>query len=865
MQDRWAEVTHLVDQALDLGPVERGPFLLRACAGDSLLRAEVDRLLAAAADTGEFLNQPAASELAPLLSWVARQETQVLAAGTRFGAYEVISPLGRGGMAAVYVAHDRKHHRTVAVKVFDTDVGAQVGREWFLQEIAILAGLHHPHILPLHDSGEVAGRLYYVMPHVEGESLRQRLSREGRIPPATARRIVQEVAGALDYAHRQGVIHRDIKPENILLQDGQAVVADFGIAHAIRTGAVEGQGTGGDRIPVLGTPTYMSPEQAAGAADIDARSDIYALGCVLYEMLAGRPPFTGPTPQAIQAQHARAPIPLLAQLQPSVPPGLVQVVSRALSKDPAGRFPGARAFAEALAQPPVSTSRGALDGARRRWVVTVGTGLTILIGLSAARMVESFGAGKSPGSVASVVEDERSIAVLPLANLSPDKEDAYFADGMTDELTDALGRVEGLRVAARVSAFAFKGVPVSLRDVHEQLHVATVLDGSVRKAGDRLRVMVELVRTRDGRRLWSETYDRGVTDVFTVQAEVARAVTGALQLDLAGAADARMSSLPTEDLEAYKLYLKGRSYSYSFRREERARAVEFFALAVARDSDYARAWAGLADGYSLMTDFVAPREMPAVRERARIAALRAVSLDSTLAEAQAALGDIQYYFDWDWLPAERSLRRAIALDPNEALTHRWYAELLMILGRYPEVVTHAELAERLDPLNPFMVFGTVWAYTATRQYGRAVDAALRWVELDSTSSPAYLFLGRSQLLAGRPREALASLEHAAGLAKGGPHPRLELAYFYAATGQRDKARRILSGVERSPSRAYPPSTDFAAVYAALGDLDGAMTWLERGYTEHGNDMPYLAVMPWLDPLRHDPRFVQLQRRMRIPE
>ncbi|HEY9477254.1 MAG TPA: serine/threonine-protein kinase, partial [Microbacteriaceae bacterium] len=281
----------VVDLALDLEAADRPELLERACSGDAALRGEVERLLAASERAADFLDQPVAADAAPLVSWVERQESQALVTGTRFGAYEVKGVLGRGGMATVYLAQDHKHHRTVAVKVFDAEIGAAIGREWFLREIDIAARLHHPHILPLHDSGEVDGRLYYVMPHVEGESLRQRLLREREVPLASARRIVQEVAGALDHAHRQHVVHRDIKPENILLQDGQAIVADFGIARAIDAGVVDAGAT--ETIPALGTPAYMSPEQATRTAGNDGRTDIYALGCVLYEMLAGAPPFTG--------------------------------------------------------------------------------------------------------------------------------------------------------------------------------------------------------------------------------------------------------------------------------------------------------------------------------------------------------------------------------------------------------------------------------------------------------------------------------------------------------------------------------------------------------------------------------------------
>jgi eukaryotic-like serine/threonine-protein kinase len=385
MRARWDDVVCVVDQALDYEPAARSRFVEQACSGDAVLRGEVERLLDAAARAGDFLDQPAAADAAPLVSWVARQESQGLAMGTRFGVYEVTGLLGRGGMATVYLAEDHKHHRTVAVKVFDAEVGAAIGREWFLREIDTAARLHHPHILPLHDSGEVDGRLYYVMPHVEGESLRQRLTREGRIPLATARRIAQEVAGALDYAHRQGVVHRDIKPENILLQDGQAVVADFGIARAIATGVASPRTAG--TLPAIGTPAYMSPEQALRGAVVDGRADVYALACVVYEMLAGQPPFSGTSVQQILARHAADPVPPLPGLGEAVPVSVDRAVARALAKQPGDRFASAAEFRDALAGPEpepaaaVTSRPGTKRTHARRWAFAAGALALAVAGL----------------------------------------------------------------------------------------------------------------------------------------------------------------------------------------------------------------------------------------------------------------------------------------------------------------------------------------------------------------------------------------------------------------------------------------------------------------------------------------------------
>ena len=433
-------------------------------------------------------------------------------------------------MATVYLADDLKHPRRVAIKVLNPELGAVLGAERFLREIRIAARLSHPHILPLHDSGTLdlgLGRpvLFYVMPYVAGQSLRERHREELQLPMEEALGIARQVADALDHAHREGVIHRDIKPENILLSDGQAVLADFGIARAL-------DAAGGDQVTeaglAMGTPAYMSPEQSAGSVGLDGRSDIYALGCVVYEMLGGQPPFPGPTPQAILARHAMDSVPSLRTLRPAVPVPLARVVTQALAKVPADRFLTARLFAMALAAPPTDESQAVPgDGRQRRKLVAAVAGLAIVVG-GAAAVLARRPAGVNSGRP--LAEEERSIAVLPLVNLTPGKENEFLSDAITDELIDQLSRVEGLRVAARASAFAFKGKSPDPREVGEKLHVATMLDGSVQVSGNRVRVTVELVNSQDGRRVWFDTYDRFLTDVLTVQVQIARAITGPLEL-----------------------------------------------------------------------------------------------------------------------------------------------------------------------------------------------------------------------------------------------------------------------------------------------------------------------------------------------
>ncbi len=656
------------------------------------------------------------------------------------------------------------------------------------------------------------------------------------------------------------MIHRDIKPENILLSDGQAVLADFGIARAL-------DAAGGDQVTeaglAMGTPAYMSPEQSAGSVGLDGRSDIYALGCVVYEMLGGQPPFPGPTPQAILARHAMDSVPSLRTLRPAVPVPLARVVTQALAKVPADRFLTARLFAMALAAPPTGESQAVPgDGRQRRKLVAAVAGLAIVVG-GAAAVLARRSAGVNSGRP--LAEEERSIAVLPLVNLTPGKENEFLSDAITGELIDQLSRVEGLRVAARASAFAFKGKSPDPREVGEKLHVATMLDGSVQVSGNRVRVTVELVNSRDGRRVWFDTYDRFLTDVLTVQVQIARAITGPLELRFVTSIGTPVVSGASTDQEAHKLYLKGRQYSYSFDGDERRLAVEYFRKAVERDSNYALAWAGLSDGYNLMLDALDSREMPEVREQARAAALRAVALDSTLAEAHAALGNIQYFIDWNWGAAEQSLRRAIAPTP----TMRWPTGGTRPCSRSWDAI-------RKQWRRPSAPSG--WT-RSTRSWSSARSGLppLRGIMEGSrgsspvdgtrpTSEHGYTTLGRMQFFEGKQREAFANLERGAKLEKGMPYSvnALRLAWAYAASGQREKARQILGGVQREPGRAWPPEHHVRRSLRRPRRPRERIRLARTRVCWRESEIEMMGAMPELDPLRGDPRFTSLLMRMRIP-
>ena len=486
--------------------------------------------------------------------------------------YVIDEEIGRGGMATVYGADDLRHGRRVAIKVLRPELAANLGTERFLREIGIAARLTHPHIVPLIDSGMADGMLYYVAQYVSGGSLRTRLKTDGALSIKDALRIAEEVGAGLDFAHRSGVVHRDVKPENILFTDGHAVLTDFGIARApsFRTDFRTDEGL------VVGTPEYMSPEQAAGEANLTNASDVYSLACVIYEMLTGQPPFSGGPVQTIVARHVSE-VPRSARvLRPEVPEGIVRALARALAKDPAERFTGVAAFITALEDDPTSRV--------------------------AARM--------------------RSIAVLPFVNASPDPENEYLSDGITDELIDALSKVRGLRVASRTSVFGLKGKVQDVRAVGAILGASAVIEGTVRRAGDRLRISAQLSSTDDGSLLWSQRFDRTLEDVFALQDEIAHTIVDALRATTFADLSEPIPPRYIGNVNAYNLYLKGR-YEWNKRTKEGVVAgIKYFQEALAEDPRYAPAYTGLADSYALHVDyrsvpvqegFAAARSMPARR------------------------------------------------------------------------------------------------------------------------------------------------------------------------------------------------------------------------------------------------------------
>ena len=741
--------------------------------------------------------------------------------------YLVQRELGHGGMATVYLALDRKHGRHVALKVLHPELAACLGPERFLREIQVAARLSHPHILSLHDSGKAGGALYYTMPYVEGRSLRERLLEEPQLPIDVAIGIACQVADALDHAHRRGIVHRDIKPENILLAEGGAIVADFGIARALDVAGDKPQTETG---LALGTPAYMSPEQGSADSHLDGRTDIYSLGVVLYEMLAGQPPFTGRTSQAILARHVIDPVLALRTVRPTVPPALEGAVRRALAKVPADRFPSAAALSSALRSAERSDST----------VTPVETSLT-----SAAHH-----------------SGQASIAVLPFANLSADPGATYFSDGMTEDLINALVKVPRLRVVARSSVFAVKREGLDARAIGERLHVSTILEVSVRSIGNHLRVTAQLIDAASAYHLWSEVFDRDISDVFAVQDELACAIVGALKLRLSGSVDARLVQPATQSLQAYTFYLKGRSAAVKRSPDGLRAAVEWFSQAIDADPNYALAYAGLAETYHLLAIYgvALPKD---TYPRASLAGQKALALNDQLAESHLAACYSPLCFEWDWMAAERKCRRAIELGPSLTQAHHWLGWCLAITGHKAEAAAVARRAMELEPFSPIIHAraGHILAYSGFVE--ESEGASLRALELDPSSFVALETLATTytRRVVGRYDEAVDVLTRASE-SPGSTAPYF-LPWAHALRGDQRAARQCLEALQLDPESGRIPPTYTSmwvvGTFGALGARDEAFRWLERSIADRVFSAPMLGVEEAYDTLRTDPRFATCLR------
>jgi serine/threonine-protein kinase len=783
--------------------------------------------------------------------------------------YTLERELGGGGMARVFVVVEKALGRRVVLKVLKPDLVEGVSVARFSQEIQFAAQLAHPHIVPVLSAGVAAGLPYYTMPYVEGESLRRKLEQSGALPIEEAVVVLRDVAKALVYAHAHDVVHRDIKPDNVLLAGGSAVVTDFGIAKAIVASRVDAT-----RAPVtqvgtsLGTPAYMAPEQAAGDPRTSHPADCYSFGALAFELLAGRPPFHGMTPQDLLAAHMSEKPRSILELRAETPPELAALVMLCLEKEPSIR-PSGVTILQSL--DPVTS--GATPARRHRWLVWPRRRrAAVLIGLSLATLIVTAVIGATSGLTWLSVDEFgssrgrlESLVVLPLDNLTSDSTQDYFVEGMHEALTGQLMQISSLRVISRTSAMQYKASTKSVPVIARELGVDAVIEGSVFRAGDSVRIQVQLIGAKPERSLWTHAYVGDVRNVMALHSRVALEIGEQVRAAVTPQEASRLRVVRQVHPSAYEAWLQA-SYHASRRvGTDTEQCIRFAKDAIAVDSSYAEAYVVLADCY-ILKGFVTtapPRHMFSL---AKEAAQHAIAFNDSLASAYAILASALAFSDWDWLGAERAFRRALSLNPAFATAHGDYGWLLAWLGRFDEGIAHARQAEELSPVSPNAKQRLSIILCMARRFDDAIATAQRAVAIDSNYMFAYDRLRCAYDGKGDLQNALAAAKRASEL--GGPNDVRRsafLGYSYGRAGRLAEARVILGELLARRKQTYVPPEAIASIYAGLGEHSQAIDWLSRAHEARDGNSVLLKVFPIWDPLRSDPRFRALVRRMRFPD
>jgi serine/threonine-protein kinase len=798
-----------------------------------------------------------------------------LSAGTRLGPYEILAPLGAGGMGEVYRARDPRLGREVAIKVLPEDLSDDPERlRRFEKEARAAAALNHPNILDVHDTGVEDDVPYIVSELLEGETLRQRLS-SAALPLRKAIDFAVQIAQGLAAAHEKGILHRDLKPENLFLtRDGRVKILDFGLAK-LRSPQGQGDVTAGQETVsrtapgrLMGTASYMSPEQVRGDP-VDPRSDVFSFGAVLYEMLSGERAFRAQTAVETMSAILNEDPPAPSSVNPALPPVLERIVDRCLEKQPEDRFHSAHDLGIALQTISGSAGEGARDGAPfsgarflwRTWKGALAAGLVavllaLALGLNLGGLRDRLLGEAGPSPI-------DSIAVLPLENLSGDPEQEYFADGMTEALIADLAKIRALRVISRTSVMQYKGVKKPLQQIASELGVDAVVEGSVMRSGSRVRITTQLVQAVPEQHLWAESYERNLQDILALQSDVARRIAQAVQATVTPEEERRLAAAHPVEPAAHEAYLKGRQL-LRMPGPERIKCVDFFEGALAVDPDYALAYAGLADAYIRFAhDLLPPWE---AFPQAKAMATKALERDATLSAAHTALADAKYHYDYDWVGAEAGFQRVFDLDPSNATAHAWYSGLLAAQGRFEEATAELKEAKTLDPFAPYRFLAVRWLYYA-RRYEEAIDESQQFLEL-FVRAPAYLgpaYLGLAYGQQGMHERAIGVLEKALSLPGGELYEMSALAQVYARVGRAAEARTLLEELEELSEVQYVPPHLIALVHAALGQEDQAFAWLEKAYEVRDAALIWANVDPGFDNLRSDPRFQDLLRRMNLAD
>jgi eukaryotic-like serine/threonine-protein kinase len=789
--------------------------------------------------------------------------------GQTISHYRILEQLGAGGMGVVYKAHDRRLDRALALKLLPENMAQQPqALERFRREARAASALNHPGICTIYDIGEEDGRAFIAMEFIDGETLRSHIHAKA-LPLEDILKFGIQIAEALDAAHAEGIIHRDIKPANIFItKRGQVKVLDFGLAKLVPKGIASGDSSSGAAPEestsivgiISGTPSYMSPEQIRGD-DLDARTDIFSLGLVIYEMATGRQAFGGGTGGAIiEAVLTRPPV-SVRSIRPEMPSSLEAIIDKALCKDRSQRYQGA---ADILAD--LQLLKREIDSGSRARDESTQAALTSTAGpVSSAAHPNRTTSTHQTGTVrrprASKVIG--SLAVLPFENVSRDPDNEYLGDGIAASLINNLATVPKLRVMAQSTVFRYKGREIDPQAVGRELNVRAVLTGKVMQSGGALRIGTELVDVATGSQLWGAQFDRKPGDIFLIQDEISREISGKLRLQLTRAEKKKLIRRHTEDAEAYRLYLQGRHHWNRWTEEGFYKAIGYFQQAIDKDPDYALAHTGVAESYVLLgwNSYLPPKD---AFPKGKAAAMIALRLAPDLGEAHTPLAASLWLHDWQWHEAHAEFQRSLELNPAYPTANHWYAEYMMTMGRQVDAIAKMKNSRELDPLSLIINVAIGWASYMARQYDEAIEQLLRTVELDPNYPVTYWILGLLYRIAGRYDLAITAGEKGVNLSGGSPLMRAALAHTYGMAGRPGEARHLLHDLTELAKRKYVAPHFLAGIHIGLGDSDRAMEYLEKSWDERCHWLIYLHIDPSMDDLRSDPRFQDLLKRVGLP-